>query len=128
VPVVDEESCKLANDLPVCPWCGAVARPNILMFGDADWSDWRSRDQDRRLGRWIEGAERIVVVELGAGTANRSVRHFSNRVIIERGATLVRINPREPMVPRLRDVFLAGTAMARLRALDCLLGSDAEKR
>lgn len=31
-----------AQHLPLCPRCGAVARPNILMFGDCSWLSERS--------------------------------------------------------------------------------------
>ena len=40
----------------------------------------------------------MAVVECGAGTAIPSVRMFSER-LQRRGATLVRINLREPQVP-----------------------------
>jgi hypothetical protein len=33
VPGVDESACRLRNALPLCPRCGALARPNVLMFG-----------------------------------------------------------------------------------------------
>ena len=31
---VDEESFRASEPLPRCPECGALARPNVLMFGD----------------------------------------------------------------------------------------------
>lgn len=37
VPEVDAERCELLNPPPTCPRCGALARPNILMFGDMQW-------------------------------------------------------------------------------------------
>ena len=42
---------------------------------------------------WLDGASRIVVVDLGAGAAIPSVRNFSKTALIYRGAILVRINP-----------------------------------
>ena len=36
IPEVDMEKCRLLSDLPRCPACDGIARPNILMFGD--WS------------------------------------------------------------------------------------------
>ena len=33
-PVIDDENYRLLNELPHCPACGALACPNILMFGD----------------------------------------------------------------------------------------------
>lgn len=93
VPVVDVEACELLSELPTCPHCGALARPNVLMFGDREWSDRRAMVQDHRQESWLSTLERPVVIELGAGSAIPSVRHFSQRMIVERDAKLIRINP-----------------------------------
>ncbi|MBP7565485.1 MAG: NAD-dependent deacetylase [Burkholderiaceae bacterium] len=122
VPRVDEAACRLLNELPRCPACGALARPNVLMFGDAGWIDSRERAQARRLRQWLARAARPVVVELGAGTAIPSVRHFSHAVLHAHGGRLVRINPRESSVPSPRDVGLASGAHAALQAIAGLLG------
>ncbi len=117
-PDVDAQACRLRGDPPACPHCGALARPNILMFGDWDW-DWierRSAQQAARLERWLAGVRRPVVVELGAGTAVPSVRHFSQQVV-QGGGRLVRINPREWQVAGTRDVGLATGALAGLQAI-----------
>lgn len=124
VPEIDDDACKLLNALPTCPRCGAIARPNILMFGDGGWLEWRAREQETRLRRWLEGAGRLVVVELGAGTAIPSVRHFSHSALIDRAAVLVRINPREPAVLRSLDVSIAGPALAALQAIDKALSAQ----
>lgn len=118
MPETDDAACRLLNAPPACPWCGAVARPNILMFGDGGWSAGRAREREARLQRWLDGAGRVVVLELGAGTAIPSVRHFSHSALIDHDAVLVRINPREAAVPRSRDVAIAGPALAALRAID----------
>jgi NAD-dependent SIR2 family protein deacetylase len=123
-PHIDEADCKALDHFPMCPHCGALARPNVLMFGDMGWLSQRSSTQHSKLQRWLEGAERIAVVELGAGINIPSVRHFSQAALIERNAVLVRINPREPNVPRLQDVGIAGSALATLRAIDARLSRD----
>ena len=120
-PQVDAETCMLVNEPPRCPWCGALARPNILMFGDGAWQDARSRGQETYLRSWLDSVQRLVVVELGAGTAIPSVRHFSHSLVANHGARLVRINPREPVVPTLRDVPIPGPALATIRAIDEIL-------
>lgn len=117
-PVVDEQACRLVGDAPLCPQCGAVARPNILMFDDWQWVDKRSEVQGARQQHWLRGAQRPVVIEIGAGSAIPTVRHFSNRVIRQHGGRLVRINLREPRVEWPRDVGLADTALAALQAID----------
>ena len=94
-PLVDGENCRLLNEPPVCPHCGALARPNILMFGDWGWVERRSALQEQRLTQWLATVKDLVVIEIGAGTTIPSVRHFSENC----GAKLIRINPNEPEVP-----------------------------
>ena len=120
-PAVDDETCTLLNAPPKCPWCGAIARPNIMMFNDMGWVDRRSKVQEASLRRWLGEAMRIVVIELGAGTAIPSVRHFSHELVVNHGARLVRINPREQSVPTQRDVPIAGPALAALQTIATVL-------
>ena len=37
-PMIDVEACDLLSELPRCSLCGELARPNVLLFGDRDWS------------------------------------------------------------------------------------------
>jgi NAD-dependent SIR2 family protein deacetylase len=97
---VDEDSFRAVSLLPECPRCGAVARPNVLMFNDWHWVARRSVEQEGRFADWLErsGGRRLVIVELGAGSAVPTVRMTSERVAARSGGTLIRINPREPQV------------------------------
>jgi len=123
-PVVNEQECLLLNSAPRCPSCGDLARPNVMMFSDLEWLERRQRDQAARLERWLADLGRPVVIEIGAGTAIPSVRHFSQRVIYEFGGRLIRINPRESEAPTSRDVGLAMGAMEALEAIAVVLGDD----
>jgi len=116
VPDVDADACLLRNEPPRCPDCGGLARPNILMFSDWNWIEQRSAMQAARLSAWLENVRRPLVIELGAGTAIPSVRHFSQGVV-QRGGRLVRINPREHQVATASDVGLAAGALEGLRAI-----------
>ena len=121
VPEVDIAQCLLLNAPPVCPHCGGLARPNILMFNDSAWLEERARRQAARLERWLADVRRPVVVELGAGTAIPSVRHFSERVARQSGGWLVRLNPREFGVPTRMDVGIAAGAAHALAEIDRLM-------
>lgn len=89
-----------AQCFPCCPRCGAVARPNILMFGDATWLARRSERQRRCFETFLDASTKpLVVIELGAGTTIPTIRHLSERIMHRYGATLIRINPREAQVP-----------------------------
>lgn len=105
-PLVDDTECALLNAAPTCPDCGEIARPNIIMFGDFTWHEWRAANQEAQLRRWLDDVSRLVV-EIGAGLAIPSVRNFSHELVIELGARLIRINPRDPAVPSTHDVSIA---------------------
>lgn len=122
VPVVDAGRCRLLNAPPACPHCGGLARPNILMFNDSGWigdrHDLRMADREA----WLAPLRRPVVIELGAGLAIATVRQFSQRTALRTGASIVRINPREPQIGNLPGVGIAGGALDVLDAIDRHLG------
>lgn len=117
-PVVDADTCHLTNELPLCPRCGALARPNILMFGDEGWLQQCQAAQMQRMQAWLAQVKKPLVIEIGAGTAVATVRHFSHQVILSWGGRLVRINPADPLVPTPQDVGIAAGALEALHALD----------
>lgn len=111
-PVADESSCRLESELPTCPRCGGLARPNILMFGDGAWLARRSDAQQRRLDIWMARTARLVTLELGAGTAIPTVRLFGEQA----AGPLIRFNPTEPEVAGRGEGFAIG-ALAGMQAL-----------
>lgn len=98
---VDMDTFRAKDPLPKCKNCGRVARPNILMFGDCSWIPDRTQEQSNRLYRWLKlnGRKRLVIIEIGAGTAVPTVRLFSERICREFDGTLIRINPRDYHIP-----------------------------
>lgn len=117
-PQVDAGRCRLINAAPTCPACGGLARPNILMFSDWDWIGHRTQAQQKRQQAWLARVRRPVVLEIGAGSAIASVRHFSHGLVQHHGARLIRINPAECAVPTARDLGLPAGALAALLAID----------
>ncbi|KQV54474.1 MULTISPECIES: Sir2 family NAD-dependent protein deacetylase [unclassified Duganella] len=122
-PEVDADACRLRNEAPRCPDCGGLARPNILMFGDWGWIERRSEMQAARLEAWLEKVRRPLVIELGAGTAIPSVRHFGHGVV-QRGGRMVRINPREFAVGSAQDVGVAAGALEGLLAIAAAINQN----
>jgi NAD-dependent SIR2 family protein deacetylase len=96
---IDMEAFQALPAFPVCPACGALARPNILMFGDWDWMGYRSDMQMKRFGRWkidlMKEKKKVAVIEIGAGTAIPSIRRMSESAAKQFHMPLIRINPRE---------------------------------
>jgi len=124
---VDEESFRAAGSLPHCPDCGALARPNVLMFGDYGWVPHRSHEQESGFRSWMAAVSDggLAVVELGAGTAVPTVRYAAERAINTVGGTLIRINVREPQVPR-GEIGIAAGALETLEAIEERLGSSSK--
>ena len=94
-----EEGFKAKEPLPSCPFCGAMARPNILMFGDFGWEYARTDGQRDRLVKWMDTLEeegaKLAIVEIGAGTAVPTVRNTSDQIAKRFSVPVIRINPRE---------------------------------
>jgi NAD-dependent SIR2 family protein deacetylase len=119
-----DESTMRALSLVRCPRCAGIARPNILMFGDFAWLPGRADDQQAGFEAFLESLRdrRMVVVELGAGSAIPSVRLRSERIAGTPGATLVRINPREPQGPP-GAICIATGALAALTEIDSAMAN-----
>lgn len=117
LPVVDEESCHYQDNLPACPHCNGLARPNILMFGDSSWLSLRSDGQEQRLAIWLKQVKRPLVIELGAGIAVPTVRLFSEGF----APNLIRINPRDTDIPRRGGLGLQMTSLDGLVAIQQVL-------
>jgi NAD-dependent SIR2 family protein deacetylase len=115
-PRIDAERCRLLGQMPACPYCGGLARPNVLMFDDWYWLAQRSGAQQKRLALWREDVERLVVLELGAGTRIPTVRHLAQAA----GGRLIRINPDEAQAGNA-GVSLPLGAREALQAIDALL-------
>jgi NAD-dependent SIR2 family protein deacetylase len=120
-PAVDMDACRLTSPLPVCPRCGALARPNILMFNDSAWLPGRTEEQYARFSRWRATVDRLAVIELGAGVDIPSVRRMAE----SQGVPVVRINPREAGVRH--GVGLALGALAALGLLAEALGIEKDQ-
>jgi len=116
---VDDETLRAVSELPLCPACGALARPNVLMFNDWNWLPHRTAAQERRFEGWLRSVSgnRLAIIELGAGSSVPTVRMTSERLGARPGATLVRINPREPQVPQ-GHIGIATNALAALQSIN----------
>jgi NAD-dependent SIR2 family protein deacetylase len=101
---VDEDIFKASDPLPKCTHCQALARPNILMFGDWNWLPHRTESQQQRMTIWLETIRKkgwlLAIIELGAGEAVATVRYTSENIIRNYDGKLIRINPRDYLVPQ----------------------------
>jgi NAD-dependent SIR2 family protein deacetylase len=126
---VDAQTLRATGDLPTCPRCRAIARPNILMFGDGGWLPDATRRQKGLMLDWLQRCDgrRGVALELGAGAAIPSVRMQCVSVAGRlRGAVRhVRVNPAEEDERHDGALHLASGALDALVAIDRRLSETA---
>jgi NAD-dependent SIR2 family protein deacetylase len=117
---VDAATIRATSPLPACPHCGALARPNVLMFGDCEWRSDRSDAQSERYLRWLSSVDgkQVVILEFGAGTSVPTVRHECER----RRGQLIRVNPRDAEVPP-RAISLPLGALEAIERIDARMRS-----
>jgi len=108
-----------AQNLPRCPRCHQLARPNILMFGDSNWLSQRSNEQEHRFNQFLlrNNGKRLVIIEMGAGTAVPTIRHLTQTLGRKSGACAIRINLREAQISA-PHIGLAHGALTTLNAMD----------
>lgn len=96
---IDTEKLVAQPQLPLCPCCHAVARPNTLMFNDYWCLSERVDVQEMRFQQWKDDLDtsasrlkqKILVIEIGAGTEIPTVRHLAESM----NTDIIRINPKE---------------------------------
>ena len=120
---IEESTFRALEPLPRCRNCPALARPNILMFGDWSWLGHRTAAQHERFTAWLDelakSSAKLAVVEVGAGSAIPTVRLTSEQVLQRIGGTLIRINPREADVPSGQIGLPFGAAEGIRKIFDC---------
>ncbi len=118
---IEPQQLLVVGELPRCPHCGELARPNVLMFGDRDWLSSRSDQQRQCFYVWksMVTTEKIVTLELGAGSSVGGIRRMGASM----PDTLVRINPREAKGPP-GTISLAMGALEALQAIDAVIQSQ----
>lgn len=96
---VDPQTDCVVDPLPQCPNCHELARPNVMMFGDWTFLDNRLTEQRSHYeifrSNLLKEKCRLLVIELGAGTAVPTVRWESERFYTDQNLTtdFIRINP-----------------------------------
>ena len=89
-----------ALTIPKCISCGAVSRPNIMMFDDWDWNSSRTNMQELKYKQWLRTVEskckKLAIIEIGAGLAIPTIRRKGEFITsYNLNCKLIRINPRD---------------------------------
>ena len=97
------------------------------MFDDYYWISDRTEAQEKRFNRWknsLGSSTSLVVIEIGAGLAVPTIRNESEESShLNDKCVLVRINPRDTVVPRSKDVSIALGGLKALQLIDEALQS-----
>ena len=121
MPEWDEEIHQY-SEIPKCPHCAAVLRPQVMMFNDPYFYYNKVDDQLARYRAWEESKRNIVGIELGAGTSIPSIRIFG----AERTQKLIRINPYDAEITRSQDISIPTTAVEGIEILFSILKEQNE--
>lgn len=115
---IDYETMR-AKNIPKCPFCGAVARPNILMFGDYSWIPDRSHNQSLNFDNFLyyNKGKRVVAIEIGAGDAVATIRNITESTARKYSANIIRINLRQPSINK-PHIGIGGTALKAISDID----------
>lgn len=120
-PEIDEENCLMTNMLPLCPFCGSLARPNIVMFGDWSCNTSRQNTQHRAFNKWVAEHQNAVTIEIGAGTDIPTIRMIGE----QQNFPLIRINKTESETDCVGDVGIQLAGVEALRLVEDMLNSRA---
>eukprot|EP01112_Ceratiomyxa_fruticulosa_P016768 TRINITY_DN5110_c0_g1_i2.p1 TRINITY_DN5110_c0_g1~~TRINITY_DN5110_c0_g1_i2.p1 ORF type:complete len:285 (-),score=45.89 TRINITY_DN5110_c0_g1_i2:217-1071(-) len=117
---IDPETFRLIGDVPHCPKCGKIARPNVLMFDDEfGWIKSRQNQQFENLLKFKRGIDlydKVAVVEIGAGLTVPVVRLQSEAW---GNSTLIRVNLRDTQVPSFGNpISLTMKGLDALKLID----------
>jgi NAD-dependent SIR2 family protein deacetylase len=121
---IDLHTLEARGELPRCPECNAIARPNVLMFFDLDWVRDTANEQLKRYNAWIDELRakdaRLAILEIGAGSSLPAIRRESELLLSTLNATLIRINPREAEGEE-GTISIALPALKALEAIEAAL-------
>eukprot|EP01130_Rhizamoeba_saxonica_P016762 TRINITY_DN7812_c0_g1_i1.p1 TRINITY_DN7812_c0_g1~~TRINITY_DN7812_c0_g1_i1.p1 ORF type:complete len:427 (+),score=85.17 TRINITY_DN7812_c0_g1_i1:95-1282(+) len=124
------------NMLPKCPQCGNLARPNVSMFGDNNftWQHSRAKGQKEKFLTWISNicgplSEEptsdkpvLTIVEIGCGTTIHSLRTEVELLCTRSDIDLIRINPGDFQVTSKSHVSIGMGSLASLVSINEKLG------
>ena len=115
---VDPESLQWIGEVPRCD-CGAVLRPNALLFNDGpNWRGAAYHAKERVLREWVGTTERLVVLEIGSGGGVPTVRMFGEELAAKHHGVFIRLNLRSPWVSNSEGIAIEGHAEPMLVALE----------
>jgi len=117
---IDMENFR-ALTIPRCKNCGAVARPNVLMFGDRRWIPHRTNTQEYIFNSWLNQIEdfgyELVILEIDIGKTTPVLKQFSKEIANSYDATIIRINPKDFKFPSKKEISIPMNVLEAIKLL-----------
>lgn len=96
----------IAYNLPKCPNCSNILRPNVSMFGDYDFYEKPYEFMKKRMLNWLneikEKNKKLVILEIGCGINPHSLRINNNiplskefKLPLVKKCIYIRLNPED---------------------------------
>ncbi len=79
----------IASDFPTCPRCGAIARPHILMFGDAEYVG--HPEQENNFRKFLQKSVDVAVLVGSSGMV--PTNDYIALQLKQQGTKVININP-----------------------------------
>ena len=104
MPIIDEETL-IGSNIPKCPHCSNILRPNVSMFGDYDFYGKPYEFAKKKMEIWIQENEKrglkLVILEIGCGINPHSLRMNDGKMLsgewklpkINIPLKMIRLNP-----------------------------------
>lgn len=110
------------DNLPRCPNCGSLVRPNVYIFRDRTFVNTRVKKQKENFEFFLNQNQdkRITVLEVGSGPTIKTIRSVTRRLVIKYQAQIVRINIHHAEID-LPHISLPMGALKAFQQIDELL-------
>lgn len=121
---IDLDTMRVVGDLPSCPNCGRMIRPNVLMFNDWSFNDGTPKEQFNKFQSWMNTLpqEKLAILEIGVGTKIPVVRIQCEILSFFMGVPNIRINLNECNTNN-NNICLQMKSIDALTKLDQIIGA-----
>jgi len=119
---------------PLCKFCGAPARPAILMFGDSDWVSNKEQGMqhiswERVMKKLVADKKfKVVILEIGCGKNVPTVRWNSEKLAkdLDTACQLIRVNPDFPLAA-VKALSIKSKGLEAILMIDKFIQEEQEK-
>jgi NAD-dependent SIR2 family protein deacetylase len=113
-----DEKTLIGKNLPKCPHCKNILRPNVSMFGDYDFYGKPYEFSRKKMEKWLktinDKKNKLVILEIGCGINPHSLRMENGKMLSGEWKlpkninpmTNIRINPEENIDNEINTIHI----------------------